>query len=155
MARTPSSQPTDRELEILAALWEIGPAPLGEVCDALRRQRPLATTTVATMLKVMLDKRLVSRRRGPRGYLWSARVSRSSAASGLVGRLVDCVFDGSAGRLVAHLMDEGQLSADELAEIRRLLEEKSPQTRKRKNLTQRRRGAKATRTKRQNTNPKQ
>ena len=63
MARSPSDQPTQRELEILAVLWEHGPASLGTVCDALRRQRPLATTTVATMLKVMLDKKLVTRRR--------------------------------------------------------------------------------------------
>ena len=123
MARTASSQPTERELDILQILWEHGPASLGTICQALRQSRPLATTTVATMLKVMLDKRLVERRRGNRGYLWSARATRDATASGMLGQLVDRVFDGSAGRLVAHLMEESQLTDAELAELRRLLDE--------------------------------
>ena len=129
MARTASSQPTERELDILQILWQQGPAGLGAVCQALRQSRPLATTTVATMLKVMLDKRLVERRRGSRGYLWSARVTRDATASGMLGQLVDRVFDGSAGRLVAHLMEESQLTDVELVELRRLLDENGAPTR--------------------------
>ena len=121
MARPKAKHPTDRELEILRVLWDAGPAGLGMICEALRKNRPLATTTVATVLTVMLDKRLVGRSRGPRGYLWSAKVSREQAATGLVGRLLDRVFDGSAHRLVAHLVEDGQLSDKELQEIRRLL----------------------------------
>ncbi len=123
MARTASSDPTERELEILHVLWRHAPASLGTICDELRRERPLATTTVATMLKVMLDKRLVERGRGERGYEWSARVTRDATASGMLGRLVDRVFDGSAGRLVTHLMEDGHLSESELADMRRLLDE--------------------------------
>jgi len=121
MARPASSVPTERELEILQVLWQHGPATLGTVCEALRSNRPLATTTVATMLKVMLDKRLVRRQQGERSYLWSARATRDATASGMLGRLVDRVFDGSAGRLVTHLVEEGQLTADEQAELRRIL----------------------------------
>jgi len=124
MARPASSEPTHRELEILQVLWQHGPATLGTICEALRSARPLATTTVATMLKVMLDKRLAERRKGDRGYLWSARATRDATASGMLGRLADRVFDGSAGRLVAHLMEDGQLTADELAELRQMLDGK-------------------------------
>jgi predicted transcriptional regulator len=56
MARRASTHPTDGELEILRVLWDYGNASLGEICDALRRERDVATTTVATMLRVMLDK---------------------------------------------------------------------------------------------------
>ena len=56
MARPPSTHPTDGELELLQVLWQAGPCSLGQICTALRRRRPIATTTVATMLKVMLDK---------------------------------------------------------------------------------------------------
>ncbi len=121
MARPKATHPTDRELEILRVLWDTGPASLGTVCTALRESRPLATTTVATMLGVMLDKRLVVRARGPRGYSWSAKVSREQATGGLVGRLLDRVFDGSAHSLVAHLVEEGRLSDEELQEILKLL----------------------------------
>jgi BlaI family transcriptional regulator, penicillinase repressor len=120
MARPASQHPTDGELEILRVLWQRGPSPLGDVCEALRREREVATTTVATMLRVMLDKGLVRRKREGRGHLWSAAVTHTAAAQSLVGKLVNGVFDGSAQRLVAHLVEAGQLSADELAELRTL-----------------------------------
>src|SRR5262249_44616979 len=94
---------------------------LGQVCSTLRQQRPVAPTTVATMLQVMLDKNLVKRTRGPRGYLWSAKVTQVAAASSLLGKVLDHVFDGSAQRLVAHLLNEGKLSARDRQEIQRML----------------------------------
>ena len=48
----------------------------------LYKRRGVAITTVATMLKMMLDKEMVEREDGPRGYLWTARVSRKAAVSG-------------------------------------------------------------------------
>jgi predicted transcriptional regulator len=74
------------------------------------------------MLKVMLDKRLVRRKRAQRGHRWSAAVTQSAAARSMVGKLVDRVFDGSASRLVAHLVEGGQLSPQELNELRELIE---------------------------------
>jgi predicted transcriptional regulator len=131
MARRPTPHPTDGELEILQVLWERGPATLGEICGALRDARPVATTTVATMLKVMLDKGLVSRSRAVRSSTWSARVSQNAAATGLVERLLDRVFDGSAQQLVAHLLESKRLSQRDRAELQQLLEsastKKSPQ----------------------------
>lgn len=121
MARSASNHPTDGELEILRVLWDRESATLGEICEALRRERQVATTTVATMLGVMLDKSLVKRKRGARSHVWSAAVSRDAAAKGMVGKLVDAVFDGSAGRLVSHLVEGGKLSPDELAELRTLI----------------------------------
>jgi predicted transcriptional regulator len=121
MARPPSQQPTDGELELLAFLWEHGPTPLRQICSGLRHRRPVATTTVATMLGVMLGKGLVARTSGPRGYLWSAAVSRQAATNSLVGKLVDRMFDGSAQRLVAHLIESGEFSPAEQAEIESLL----------------------------------
>ena len=80
MARPASQHPTDGELEILRVLWERGPSSLGDVCAALRRERDVATTTVATMLRVMLDKGLVRRKRAGRGHQWSAVVTHAAAA---------------------------------------------------------------------------
>jgi len=128
MARPPSPHPTDGELEILRVLWECRSATLGEVCTALRRERPVATTTVATMLGVMHDKRLVRRKKTARGNQWSAAISHAAAARGMVGKLVDDVFDGSASRLVAHLVEGGRLSKRELAELRVLVDSSSSRT---------------------------
>ncbi len=122
MARPPNDQPTDGELEILKLLWDSGPAELGRICAAVRQQRPVATTTVATMLRVMLEKGLVKRTGGPRGYLWSAKVGRETTAKRVLRRLVDRVFDGSAQRLVSQLLTDSQLSKKDREEIVRMLE---------------------------------
>jgi BlaI family transcriptional regulator, penicillinase repressor len=127
MARPPSKQPTDGELEILKILWETGPAGLGQIHTVLQERRGVATTTVATMLKMMLAKELVQRQDGPRGYLWTAGVSRKAAVSGLLGKLLQHVFDGSARRLVAHLIEEGELDyreRDEILEILKVTKDK-------------------------------
>jgi BlaI family transcriptional regulator, penicillinase repressor len=122
MARPASAHPTDGELELLHVLWQAGPCSLGQICTALRLRRPIATTTVATILKVMLDKKLVRRRNTPQGYLWSAKTTRQNAAKGMVRKLVDLVFDGSAQRLMAHLVESDQLTDNERIELRRLLD---------------------------------
>jgi predicted transcriptional regulator len=128
MARTASSHPTDGELEILRVLWDRGPAALGEICEALRVNRPVATTTVATMLSIMLEKGLVRRKRAGRGHRWSAAVTHAAAARSMVGKLVDGVFDGSASRLVTHLVERGEFSDGELAELRVLIQSQSSKT---------------------------
>jgi predicted transcriptional regulator len=130
MARPASQHPTDGELEILRVLWDRGPASLSELCEALRRQRDVATTTVATMLRVMLDKGLVRRKPAARGHQWSAAVTQSAAARSMVGKLVDGVFDGSASRLVTHLVEGGQLTTKELNELRELIDANSKSSRK-------------------------
>jgi predicted transcriptional regulator len=121
MARAPSSEPTPAELEILNVLWENGALSLSRICEGLRLKRPLATTTVATVLTVMLRKGLVSRSRGERGSLWSARISRQGTARGMVATLVDRLFAGSTQSLVAHLIDQGELNAAERRELLELL----------------------------------
>jgi predicted transcriptional regulator len=122
MARRASQHPTDGELEILHVLWKRGPSSLATVCDELREERDVAVTTVATMLRVMLDKGLVRRKPSGRGHQWSATVTHDAAARSMVGKLVDRIFDGSAGRLVAHIVEGGQLSGAELTELRDLID---------------------------------
>jgi predicted transcriptional regulator len=122
VARPPSQHPTDGELEILRVFWTRGPSSLAEVCEALRQTREVATTTVATMLRVMFDKGLVRRKRSGRGHRWSAAVTPGAAARSMVDKIVDGIFDGSASRLVAHMVESGQLSAAELNELRALID---------------------------------
>ena len=122
MARPPSTQPTDAELEILHVLWDQGPTGLGRIHAVIQERRQVALTTIATTLKTMLAKGLVARDDGPRGYVWSAASSRTSTAAGLLGKLVQHVFDGSARRLVAHLIQEGALDDHDRDEIRAMLE---------------------------------
>ena len=123
MPRRTTTHPTDGELKILEVLWREGPLTLGDVCTTLRQKRDVATTTVATMLRVMHEKKLVRRKKGKRGYEWSAAVTPDDAARGMIGKLVERVFDGSALRLAAHLVEAGQLSDADLKNLRRLIEQ--------------------------------
>lgn len=127
MARPPNTQPTEGELEILNILWESGPADLGTIRAALQGRRAVATTTIATMLKLMREKGLVERSDGPRGYIWGAKVSLNAARSGLLGKLLNLVFDGSPRRLVAHLLEEDALSDRDREAIRRIIEARKPE----------------------------
>ncbi len=122
MPRPATPHPTDGELEILRILWAQGPSSLSSLCEQLRTERDVATTTVATMLRVMLDKKLVKRIGAARGALWSAAVSQKSTARGMVRKLVHGVFDGSTERLAAHLVEGGQLTSKQLAELRTLID---------------------------------
>lgn len=130
MARPRSDQPTDGELEILQFLWDVGPSELGAVHQGLSENRKVALTTVATMLTVMLAKDLVKRKQAARGWLYAARVSRDSAAKPIVRKLVDRVFDGSAQRLVAHLLETHKLSEAEREELLKLLQQTRPSARR-------------------------
>jgi predicted transcriptional regulator len=125
MPRPPSKHPTDGELEILQILWDQQPVALSDICTALRAARgesnAPATTTVATMLRVMHDKGLVSREGAGRNSRWRAVASRRDTADSLVGKLVDGLFAGSAEQLVAHLVESKSLTNTELAELRTLL----------------------------------
>ena len=126
MARSTSPHPTDTELEILQVLWESGPSSLSHVCATLRQSRPVATTTVSTMLKVMQEKKLVRRQRtgqGARGSKWQAGISRSQAARGFVSKMIDRIFDGSTQQLVAHIVSERTLTDADRESIQQLLDE--------------------------------
>jgi BlaI family transcriptional regulator, penicillinase repressor len=125
MSRPANPHPTDGELEILRVLWAAGPSSLSAICDSLRGDREVATTTVATMLRVMLDKKLVKRTGAGRGAVWLAAVTQKSAARGMVRKLVAGVFDGSAHRLATHLVEGGQLTNKQLAELRKIIDQQS------------------------------
>jgi predicted transcriptional regulator len=122
MPRPPSDQPTDVELQILRVLWASGPTSLSSLCEEMRKDREVAATTVATMLRVMSDKKLVKRTGSGRGATWAAAVSQQKTERGMVRKLVDRVFDGAADRLVAHLVEGGQLSGKQLNELRKLID---------------------------------
>jgi predicted transcriptional regulator len=132
MPRPPSAHPTDGELEILHVLWAEGASSLSALCEKLREERDVAATTVATMLRVMDGKGLVKRTGSGRGAVWSAAVSQQITERGMVRRLVERVFDGAADRLAAHLVEGGQLTPQQLAELSRLIDRKRCQPRAKK-----------------------
>ncbi len=123
MARSPSAQPTDVELQILNVLWEIGPATVREVHDALSAVKETDYATTVKMLRVMLEKKLVSRNDKVRPLVYRAAATQERTQKNMLGDLVDRLYAGSAKTLVMHALSRRKASANDIAEIRRMLDE--------------------------------
>lgn len=108
----------DLQLAILRALWTLGEAPVAEVHAALS-DRGLALTTIATMLRKMEEKGLVSHTEQGRQFLYAAEVDPELVQRNLVGDLVTRLFDGDPLALVNHLLREGEIELDELDDLRK------------------------------------
>ena len=119
-----SPRPTDGELELLRILWRNGPSTVRDVHAALSAEKPrTGYTTVLKLMQIMADKGLVSRDETNRAHVYRARVSEEQTERQLVRNLMDRAFGGSASRLVMHALSGRTASAEELAEIRQMLDE--------------------------------
>lgn len=112
--------PTEAELDLLSVLWRRGPATVRDVQQALGRDA--GYTTVLKLLQIMHAKGLVTRDESRRTHVYAAAVEREETEGGLVDELARRAFGGSAGRLVMRALSDRSASAEELAEIRRLLD---------------------------------
>jgi len=102
-------------------LWARGRASVAEVHAALLAERPLATTTVATMLRKMEDKGVVTHSAEGRQFVYRPTVSEIQIRRSMVGELVERLFGGDPRQLVAHLVSEREIEPRELEELRRRL----------------------------------
>ena len=122
-------RPTDAELAILRVLWQRGPATVKEVHAELAGRAPTVYTTTLKLLQIMTEKGLVELDEEQRAHLYRARLREEQTQTQLVGDLLDRAFDGSASRLVLRALSSRPASAEELAEIRGLLDRLEGETR--------------------------
>ena len=118
----PVSQPTDAELAILQVLWSNGPSTVRQVFEALSPQRTTGYTTTLKLMQIMADKRLVLRDESQRSHIYRAQLSQDRAQRQLVRTLLDQAFEGSAKGLILQALATQRASAEELSEIRDLLD---------------------------------
>jgi predicted transcriptional regulator len=118
------SLPTGAELEILRVLWRSGPATVREVHDAFGPRRRTGYTTVLKLLQIMHQKGLVARDEAERSHIYRARIGENATQRRLLRDLADRAFGGSAASLVMQALSSEKASAQDLAEIRRLLDRK-------------------------------
>jgi len=100
---TPRSELPDLELSCMKILWEAGDLTVREVRERLHAQRPLAYTTIMTVLDRLARKGVVSRRKVGRAHLYHVEFPRAEARSRAVRRLLDYYFDGSSESLRSFL----------------------------------------------------
>ncbi len=111
---------TDRELDVMGVLWDVGSATVAQVREQIADD--LAYTTVLTILRTLEQKGYVGHTEDGRAHRYKPLVKREVAGRTALRRLVDKVFDGSPELLLTQLVSDKNLSDDELRRLRRLLE---------------------------------
>ena len=116
-------RPTDAELEILKVLWRRGPSTVREVFETLGESKTTGYTTVLKLMQIMAEKGLVVRDESERAHRYEPAAPEDETQRRLVGDLLRKAFDGSAKKLVMQALTTERASAEELSEIRRMLDE--------------------------------
>jgi BlaI family penicillinase repressor len=123
VARSVSTQPTEVELQILRILWQSGGTTAREVHNELTDLKGTTYSTTVKMLSVMLEKGLVKRDESVSPQMYRAAVSQKATQKKMLGDLIEKVYDGSALSLVLQALSTGKASPDELAEVRKMVDE--------------------------------
>lgn len=113
---------TNRELDVMAVLWDLEEATVAEVRDRLGDD--LAYTTVLTILRTLEEKGYVGHTQEGKAYRYRPAVERERAGASAVNRLVGKLFRGSPELLLTHLVEDRDLSTDDLERMKRLLDER-------------------------------
>ena len=115
---------TQRELDIMSVLWELGEATVTEVRD--RVDPNLAYTSISSMIRTLEIKGYVSHRRGEgKTHVYFPAIDAEAAGESALGRVLDKIYGGSPIKLLAHLMEQNRPSDKELARMRDLLKRPS------------------------------
>lgn len=123
MSERQPPRPTDAELEILTVLWARGPSTVREVHEDIARRRPAQYTTILKLLQIMAEKGLVGRDESERAHVYEASRPREWTQRQLAGDLLQRAFAGSAKSLLMGALAARKASREELAELRKMLEE--------------------------------
>ena len=111
---------TQRELDIMSVLWDLGEATATEVRD--RVDPDLAYTSISSMIRTLELKGYVSYRRGEgKTHVYFPAIDSETAGKSALGRVLEKIYGGSPIKLLAHLVDQRRLSEKELARMRDLL----------------------------------
>lgn len=109
--------PSERELDVLKVLWELGEAKVRDVHAAMAPNGELAFTTVQTLLRIMAEKGLVKQRSKNRSLLYTPKYTAEKAAS----RFLHKVFDGAIDKAVLSMMSSENVSTEEMQDIEKII----------------------------------
>jgi BlaI family transcriptional regulator, penicillinase repressor len=123
MPRPAATQPTEVELQILRVLWERGSCTARQIHDVRTEQKDTNYSTTVKMLSVMLEKGLLKRDEAARPHVYRPAASRQATQRRMLRDLIRNAYAGSAGSLVLQALSSQRASPEEVAAIRRLLDE--------------------------------
>lgn len=111
------------ESKVMEALWKAEPLSADEIVAEVAGANGWSAATVKTLLNRLLKKKVVSRQKADRLYVYRARLSRSDHMSTEGRNLIDRLFGGRVSSLVMHFSEREELSAEDIAELKRLIAE--------------------------------
>jgi predicted transcriptional regulator len=121
--RTPHPTLTPQELSIMKVIWGRDEATVRDVYEALREKRPVAYTTVMTMMKILEEKGYLKKTTGERAHVYKPAKPRNQVVGAMVRDFVDRVFDGAPNSLLLQLARDNKLSDKQRRIVKQLIEE--------------------------------
>jgi predicted transcriptional regulator len=115
-------KPTEKELEILQAMWGKDSVSVKDVHEFLGGDKENGYTTVLKLMQIMYEKGLVTRQKSGKLHLYRAVPSQESTQKQMINRMIDTVFQGSAAQLIMSALGNSKSSREELQEIKKYLE---------------------------------
>ena len=115
---------TEMELELMNAVWDLGECTIKSVHELVARRRELAYTSVATVMKILEEKGVLASRKDDRTIVYKPLLSRDAYGDASLKHLASHVFQGKPSSMVMRLLDDTRLSRQDLAAIRKLLDER-------------------------------
>jgi predicted transcriptional regulator len=122
--RTPHPTLTPQELAIMKVVWRKDEATVRDVYEALQETRPVAYTTVMTMMRILQEKGYLTKATHDRAHVYRPAKPRQQVIGGMVRDFLDRVFDGASDALLVHLARDNKLTAKQRRIVRQLLDEK-------------------------------
>jgi BlaI family transcriptional regulator, penicillinase repressor len=120
--RPRSATLTEQELEIMKIVWTRDSITVRDVYETLLERRKIAYTTVMTMMKILEQKKYLKKAQTEdRAYVYRPARPKQQVIKGMVREFLDRVFNGAAGPLLVHLVEDRRLSRKELQELARMI----------------------------------
>ena len=121
--RTPHPTLTPQELAIMKVVWRLEKATVRDIYEALRDTRPVAYTTVMTMMKILEDKGYLKKVLVDRAHVYRPAQRRQQVVGAMLRDFLDRVFDGAPDALLLHLAKDNKLTDKQRRIVKQLIEE--------------------------------
>ena len=113
---------TRQELQIMKVVWELKNATVKEVCDTMSQMKPVAYTTILTLMGILEEKGALVHTRSGRAFVYSPLLSRQQATRNQVRDVINRFFDGKPEGLVEDVLENETIASDQLEALRNLVE---------------------------------
>ena len=122
MARRRSPALTDAEAQVMAVLWRLNSASVGDVVDAMNKTRAVTYSTVQTILRILETKGYVTHDKVARAFIYRPVVDERQARRRALRHLVSRLFEGSPSLLVLNVLEDEEIDPAEREQLRKLIE---------------------------------